>query len=89
MAKPFLIVKPYDDGPRRLHHATVLSEHETAADAFTELARLTERRAVPLANMQDAQRLWPATWRKRAPRSRPPAGRARPSRPRRRRVSFW
>jgi hypothetical protein len=31
------------NGPRRFHDATVLSEHGTAADAFAELARLTER----------------------------------------------
>ena len=43
MPKPFLIVEPCVDGPRRLHHATVLSEHETAEEAFAELARLPER----------------------------------------------
>jgi hypothetical protein len=43
MPKPFLLVELYVDGPHRFRHATVLSEHETAAEAFAELARLTER----------------------------------------------
>ncbi|HEV3058256.1 MAG TPA: hypothetical protein VGY48_08400 [Vicinamibacterales bacterium] len=39
---PFLfhIVQPYADGERRLEHATVVSSHRTAADAFAELARI-------------------------------------------------
>ena len=39
----FYIVEPYVDGPSRFHKATVLSEHETAEEAFEELARLTGR----------------------------------------------
>ena len=39
----YFVVQPYSDGPDRLTTATVLSEHATAAEAFTELERLAER----------------------------------------------
>ena len=36
----FHIVQPYTDGPRRLVHATVVSSHGTADQAFAELSRV-------------------------------------------------
>jgi len=43
MTATFFVVQPFRDGPDRYRLATVISEHETAEQAFAELERLAER----------------------------------------------
>ena len=37
--KPYRVVQPY--GPDKAREATIISEHQTAADAFAEIDRLS------------------------------------------------
>jgi hypothetical protein len=39
----YLLVQPYDQGPHRFEHATVVSTHPTADGAFAALERYAER----------------------------------------------
>jgi hypothetical protein len=39
----FYLVQPYRDGPDRLHHATIVSSHATATEAFLALEQIAAR----------------------------------------------